>query len=79
MMPDKWDGRTERRAHTTDHDNLTRVVVLLENHVKNFDAHVVEDKRNFQDISDKLWGHAKYIYIGIGIIGVVEVLMGMHK
>lgn len=74
-----WDGKTERRNNAGDHDNITRLITLLENHVKNFDSHVIEDKENFKSIGDKLWNHAKYIYIGIGIVGVVEVIMGLHK
>lgn len=75
----EWDGDIERRKTPTDHDNLIRVIAILSEHVKNFDDHVKEDKDSFQKVGDKLWGHARFIYIGLGAIGVIELLVGLHK
>ena len=69
-----WDGE-ERRKMNTDHDTLTEIVQILKSHVENFDKHVIDDKVNFGKIDNKIDNHAKYIYIGMGIIGVLEVLM----
>lgn len=66
-----WDGK-ERRMPTQDHDTLIEVVQILKNHVANFDKHIEADKIAFQDIGDKLWKHAMYIYIGIGILAAIN-------
>lgn len=73
-----WDGKTERRSDPTDHDNLIRVITILAEHVKNFDQHVIEDKKNFESLSNKLWSHARYIYIGIGMLAVIQVILKIH-
>ena len=73
-----WDGN-ERRKNPTDHDTLICLTQIMANHVKNFEAHIITDNNNFKDIGDKLWNHAKYIYMGLGIVGVVEVIIGLHK
>lgn len=69
-----WDGKTERRNNAGDHDNITRMLTILDNHVKNFDKHVEEDKSLFKEMGDKLWKHATFIYIGIGIITTLEFI-----
>lgn len=74
-MPQPWDGKTERRNNAGDHDNITRIITILDNHVKNFDKHVEEDKVNFGDVNKKVQVHAQYIYIGIGIIAVLQFLL----
>ena len=70
-----WDG-IERRNKATDHDTLIQVVQILTNHVENFNQHVTDDKAAFDEIGKRLWNHAKFIYIGIGIVAVLEVLGG---
>lgn len=67
-MPNIWDGKTERRRDPSDHDNLIRMLVITENLVKNFDTHVVEDKRNFGFLNKAVW-------IGFGALGMLEILM----
>jgi hypothetical protein len=74
-MTQAWDGRIERRNNAGDHDNITRLITILDNHVKNFDQHVEKDEARFKEIGDKLWNHAKFIYIGIGIVAVLEVFI----
>lgn len=68
-----WDGKTERRQNPSDHDNIVRLLVSVENHVNNFDQHTREDLTNFTNINSKVDTHATYIYIGIGILMAVEV------
>lgn len=75
----EWDGRTERRSNPSDHDNLTRVITLLGEHVKNFDTHVADDKRAFETMGNRLWNHAKFIYIGIGGVAILELIGFFHK
>lgn len=72
-------SNTDRRKPNTDHDTLIEVVQILNNHVNNFDAHAQVDKESFKEIGDKLDNHSKYIYIGIGIMGVIQVIIGFHK
>lgn len=72
---DKWNGITERRANPDDHDKLTRLLVAVENHVSNFDTHVKEDKESFKDVRDQVGKHAKWIYVGLGVIGTLEFLL----
>ncbi len=74
----EWDGRTERRANAGDHDKLTRLLEAVENHVRNFDKHVKDDEIAFKDIGNKLWNHARFIYIGIGIIAVLQLIVKGH-
>lgn len=59
-----WDGKTERRNHPSDHDNLTRTIVLLENHIKNFDSHISEDKKNFDFLNKSVW----MVFGGVAIL-----------
>ena len=67
-----WDGK-ERRT-VSDHDTLIEVVQVLKNHVANFDKHVDSNKTEFSLLQNKIWEHARYIYIGIGIIVVLNVI-----
>ncbi len=76
----------ERRKHSDDHDTVIELVAILKSHVdsnaknwERFDDHVADDKKSFDKIGDKLWLHAKYIYIAIGGVGLLELLMGLHK
>ena len=62
-----------------DHDTLVEVVTILKNHVSNFDAHVKVDNDNFKDIGSKIWTHAKFIYIGVGAVGVLQIIGFFHK
>lgn len=41
--------------------------------------HQKDDSEKFTEIGKKLWEHARYIYMGLGIVGVVEVIIGFHK
>ena len=73
-----WDGK-ERRNGGSDHDNLTRLIVLLENHVKNFDAHriefeshIKEDRENFNKLFRVYW-------TGCGIFSVVVLVLKLFK
>lgn len=70
-----WDGKIERRADPNDHDRLVRLLVSVENHVINFDKHVADDKVSFKSIQDQVGKHAIWIYIGLGIVGTVEVFL----
>lgn len=54
-MSMSWDGITERRKSPSDHDNLTRALVILETHVKNFESHIIEDKKNFAILFRAYW------------------------
>lgn len=63
-----WDGKTERRQSNNDHDNITRMITILDNHVKNFDTHTLEDKKNFDFLNKTVW-------IGFGALGTIEILM----
>lgn len=74
-MPQSWDGKTERRHNTSDHDNITRLLTILDAHVKNFDKHVTDDEENFKEVGTKLWNHARFIYMGIGILAVLEFIL----
>lgn len=74
----KWNG-DERRKIPSDHDTLIRLMAVLEIHVLNFNQHVADDKENFKVVGDKLWSHAKFIYMGLGAVGIIEILMGLHK
>lgn len=63
-----WDGKTERRNNPSDHDNLTRLLNIVETLVNNFDKHVIEDKKNF-DFNNRI------IWIGFGALGTLELVM----
>lgn len=65
--------------NNTDHDTLIEIVQILKNHVNNFDSHVKTDSDNFRDIGNKIWVHAKWIYICIGGVGVLEFIGFFHK
>lgn len=69
-----WDGRTERRRNPSDHDNLTRVMILVEGHVKNFDSHVDDDKA----MAKKVEFSTKIIYIALGGLGMLQLLGILH-
>ena len=70
----KWDG-TERRKKASDHDTLICLVQILDNHVANFNAHVEEDKVLAKEVRFS----TKIIYMGLGALGIIELLMGFHK
>lgn len=74
MANPRWDGKVERRLYPNDHDNIVRAITILENHVKNFDSHVVEDKENFKTIRDQIGKHAIYIYMSVGGLAVLNFL-----
>lgn len=63
-----WDGKTERRSNPSDHDNITRMLVVTEQLVKNFDSHVEEDTKNFGFLNKAVW-------IGFGALGMLELFM----
>lgn len=66
-----WDGKTERRKDPTDHDNITRTLVVVEQLVKNFDAHVLDDKKNFTTLFRSFW-------VGIGFVAALRFISGVH-
>lgn len=70
-----WDGKIERRNNPTDHDNLTRLLISVENHVKNFEKHIEEDKISFGSVNEKVDKHAMYIYMGIGALAIIEIAL----
>lgn len=70
-----WDGKTERRSSSSDHDNVIRILESIETLIKNFDKHVLDDGIRFERVENKIWEHARYIYIGIGIIAVINILI----
>lgn len=63
-----WDGKTERRKDPTDHDNITRMLVITENLVTNFNTHVDKDEKNFSRLNKAFW-------IGLGVLGTLEFLL----
>lgn len=76
-----WDG-LKRRAE--DSGNESPDVILaridertknmkekLDTHVRNFEDHVEKDDKNFA-------GLYKWMWIGIGIIGTIQFLIGKH-
>ena len=70
-----WDGKVERRGNPSDHDNIVRLLISVENHVNNFDKHVKEDATNFGSINGKMDKHAMLIYTGLGILLAVQVFL----
>lgn len=66
-MPN-WDGKTERRRDPSDHDNITRMLIITEQLVKNFDAHVAKDDKNFGFLNKAVW-------VGFGALGMLEIFM----
>ena len=69
-----WDGKVERRQNPSDHDNIVRLLVSVENHVNNFEKHTDEDVQNFAKVNGKVDKHAMYIYMGIGAIAIIEII-----
>ena len=77
-MTQNWDG-IEHRKNSSDHDNLTRLVVLLEAHVANFDkhqndfrVHLLDDKRNFDILFKAYWA-------GMGVISMAILIVKLLK
>lgn len=66
----RWNG-IERRKPSTDHDTLICLVQILDNHVLNFEKHVEDDKVLSRDVKFS----TKMIYIGIGGLGMLEVIL----
>lgn len=75
----KWDGITERRLKTDDHDTLIQLVTILNSHVKNFDSHVTDDKESFNVMNKKADFATKMIYIAMGGLGVLQIIIGLIK
>lgn len=73
-MPN-WDGKTERRGNPNDHDNITRLLISVESHVKNFDKHVEDDKNSFTRITSRVDKHAIYIYMALGALAILQFLV----
>ena len=70
-----WDGKDERRRNVNDHDAITRLLILLEQHVKNFDnqldafnQHVADDNRNFATLNRAMW-------VAIGVVTTIQFLL----
>ena len=70
-----WDGKVERRGNPSDHDNIVRLMVSIENHVNNFDKHVVEDAKNFGSVNSKIDKQSILIYTGVGILIAVQFIL----
>lgn len=70
MSNGKWDGKEERRHFPTDHDNLVRLLTSVEEHVKNFDKHVIQFNEHVKD--DKFV--AKMVYMGMGGLAVLQMI-----
>ena len=70
-----WDGKVERRQNPSDHDNIVRLLVSVENHVNNFEKHTNEDVENFSKVNNKVDKHAMYIYMAIGAIAIIEIIL----
>lgn len=72
-----WDGIERRDKGGSDHDVLIRIDANLKNFLENFHAHVEEDKNNFDNQGKRIWKLEKAYWIGVGIIIVVNILLGI--
>lgn len=80
MMPNtKWDGITERRLKSQDHDTLIELVQILKSHVENFDEHIIQDREDFKDINKKVSFSTNMIYLAMGGLGMLQVIIGIIK
>ena len=79
-----------RRVEDEGHESPMATLARIDENIKflktgalevreRLERHEVEDDKKFKVVFDKLWEHARVIYIGLGIVGVVEVIMNLHK
>lgn len=74
-MSHLWDGKTERRSNPSDHDNLTRTIVMLEGLVSNFQEHRKDFEEHTKEDNKKFDFLYRAVYIGFGAIGMLEIIM----
>ena len=53
---------------------LAEIHADVKNLVKNFEAHVIDDKETAKEIKNTIDFHQKIVYGGIGILGAIEVI-----
>lgn len=84
-MHDDYEGE-ERRKHSqaiADHGilltkidtNLENFIRSFEHHENDFKDHKKDDDDNFKEIERKIAVLQRYVYIGIGILIVLEVVL----
>lgn len=69
-----WNG-TERRKPSSDHDTLIELVVILNNHVTNFNKHVEDDKVLEKDIRFA----TRMIFLALGGLGMLDIIVNIVK
>lgn len=74
-----WDGRTERRKMSDDHDLLVRIHENLKNHIEIMSKHILDDEHRFDTVRKDLATHNKIIYGCIGVALFVEFVSKFIK
>ena len=76
MTEKRWDGSIERRSNASDHDHITRMLVIQEGLLKSFEsfnitfvAHTLEDEKKFDRVN-------KNIYMFNGGLIVINAVIG---
>lgn len=76
---ERRDGDGRRKE---DHELLLEIHLNLNNfldnyseHRKDFKDHVAEDKHNFSIVNQRQSDLAKYIWMGVGILGTIEFVL----
>lgn len=76
MPHQPWDGH-ERRQESRDHDTLIAIVQILNNHVANFEKHIVSDLQCFKELRDTVHKLERCMWIATGVVAVFHVLPGI--
>lgn len=75
MEGNERGGGQERRREDRDHDTLTRIDENLSNFMRRFADHTEDDKEKFGKLDTRTERLEKWIYIGLGAIGLLEFLL----
>ena len=58
---------------------MTQISTKLDILITTFDGHLIDDKKNFADINNKLYAQMRFYWMGLGFIAAVEVFLKFVK
>jgi hypothetical protein len=70
-----WDGRERRQEMQNLTINLATLTERVGNLINALEKHIEITDERLTALEDKVWGHAKFIYMGLGIFAVINILL----
>jgi len=74
-----WDGGDRRKNGQEDHDLLIEINTNVKNFMQAFEAHLIQDARDFEKQNLRIGYLEKVFYCCTGIIIAVEFLIKLMK